>query len=253
MQKNIVLYLVIALVLVLGGFLAYRYTHTGWVAPSPAPSVSASATTTPSAAPSASAQAAKLPTPPSDWDAFSVKDSTLDSSYISGVRADFDARVALLRKEPDSFNDWLSLGNDKKMVGDYSGAKDIYVYSGILRPLNSISFANLGDLEMNFLHDNSAAEAAYLTAVKNAGSDDPSPIRNLIGLYHALGKSDQEKSTIEEAITLFPKDDSFLVLMARWYESQNNKALAIVYLQKAVQLNPQNTAAQQELDSLQGK
>ncbi len=255
MKKNFIIYSIAVLAVLFVatlGFLIYRYKNLDVFS---APEISL--------IPEGSLAVSPLPSlivsggpisdtnPPLKWNEFIVKDKTLSEDYILRIKKDFDDRVTALQKDKTLFNHWIVLGNDKKFVGDYEGAKDIYVFVGQLRPLNSLSFENLGDLYMNFLKDYPNAEIAFKRAVVNVGTENSSYIRNLINLYHFWNKSDLEKQTILEAISKFPQETSFLVLLSRWYSEAGDKANAIIYMQKALNLDPQNQAIQQELANLQ--
>jgi tetratricopeptide (TPR) repeat protein len=260
MKKNFITYIILIALLILFvvvvGFLIYKYKNLGTF---PAPKISLipansnSSTVSPSPSLSMSGDQSSNMKPPLKWEEFIVKDRTLSQDYVLKIKKDFDSRAAALKKDPTLFNDWVALGNDKKLAGDYEGAKDIYIFAGQIRPLNSLSFGNLGDLYMNFLKDYPNAEIAFKRAVVNAGTENSSYIRNLIDLYHFWGKSDLEKQTILEAISKFPNEAQFLVLMSRWYSGVGDKANAIIYMQKALDLDPQNQAIQRELSDLESK
>ena len=253
MKKNFITYIILLIsifFIVIVGFLVYKYKNLDVFS---VPEISVSPTnslvvSSPSSLVSGS-QDLNIK-PPLEWDEFTVKDKTLSQDYVLKIKKDFDSRVLTLKKDHTLFNDWLVLGNDKKFIGDYYGARDIYIFAGKTRPLNSLSFGNLGDLYMNFLKDYPNAEIAFKRAVVNAGTDNFSYIRNLIDLYKFWNKRDLEKQTILEAISKFTKEHPFLVLMSRWYLQAGDKPNAIVYMQKALDLDPQNTAIQMELENL---
>lgn len=250
MKKNFIIYIILALFVLLIGFFVYKYKNLD-VFSLPNASISPAVSLTSIVSPSSVSSSAQLNAePPLEWDKFLIKDKTLSEDYILRIKKDFDGRVAVLQKNKTLFNDWVALGNDKKQAGDYYGARDIYIFAGQIRPLNSLSFGNLGDLYMNFLKDYPSAEIAFKRAVANVGTDDSSYIRNLIELYRFWGKSNLEKQTILEAISKFPEEYSFLVLMSRWYLQAGDKTSAIVYMQKALDLDSQNQAIQQELENL---
>jgi len=254
MKKNFTTYIILTIVIifvVVVGFLVYKYKNLGvFSAPETSTSPTSSLDVSPVPSLSMSDNQDLNISPPLKWDEFVVKDKALSEDYILRIKKDFDNRVTVLQKDKNLFNDWLALGNDKKLIGDYIGARDVYIFAGQIRPLNSLSFGNLGDLYMNFLKDYPSAEIAFKRAVVNVGTEDSSYIRNLIGLYSFWGKSNLEKQTILEAIYKFPKEHPFLVLMSRWYLQAGDKISAIVYMQKALDLDPQNQAIQQELENL---
>ncbi len=253
MKKNFIIYIILALFVLLIGFFVYKYKNLDVFSlpnASISPVASLTSTVSPSFSSPVSGSTQLNAEPPLEWDKFLIKDKTLSEDYVLRIKKDFDGRVVVLQKNKTLFNDWVALGNDKKQVGDYYGARDIYIFAGQIRPLNSLSFGNLGDLYMNFLKDYPSAEIAFKRAVVNVGNENSSYIRNLIDLYNFWGKKDLEKQTILEAISKFPKEPPFLVLMSRWYLQAGDKTNAIVYMQKALDLDPQNQAIQRELENL---
>ena len=57
---------------------------------------------------------------------------------------------------------WLVLGVYRKMIGDYESAKEVWEYASAIRPQNSVSFNNLGELYAYYLKDNAKAEKIIL-------------------------------------------------------------------------------------------
>ena len=58
-----------------------------------------------------------------------------------------------LKKDSDNLENWLVLGVYRKIIGDYEGAK-VWEYAGAVRPQNSVSFNNLGELYAYYLKNN---------------------------------------------------------------------------------------------------
>lgn len=72
-----------------------------------------------------------------------------------------------LKKDSALLNEWLNLGINLKVAGDYEFAKEVWEYANILNPENSVSFLNLGDLYGYYLKDLVKAERNYRKAVDN--------------------------------------------------------------------------------------
>lgn len=120
--------------------------------------------------------------------------------YISKINTTIDA----IKENADIIDNWLVLGVYLKAVGDYSAAEEMWQYAGILRPLNSTSFSNLGNLYTYELKDYQKAEANFRKALAN----DPSKIyiyRNFYELYKYGMKDDAKaKVILEEGIASNP-------------------------------------------------
>lgn len=109
-----------------------------------------------------------------------------------------------LKKNSDNLENWLVLGVYRKIIGDYEGAKEAWEYASAIRPQNSVSFNNLGELYAYYLKDNKKAEENYANAIEN----DPSAIyiyRNLFDFYRYIAKDTAKaRAVLEKGITANP-------------------------------------------------
>ncbi len=96
-----------------------------------------------------------------------VFSANLSSSQRTLIAKKIAEISAILRENSDAFNSWVDLGIERKTTGDYEGARDAWEYASAIRPHNSLSFGNLGDLYGYYLRDPQKAEQRFLTAVKN--------------------------------------------------------------------------------------
>lgn len=74
---------------------------------------------------------------------------------------------ALLKENPDQFNEWIELGQLRKLIEDYEGAILAWDYAGLVIPTNAISYANIGDIYGYYLKDNEKAEENFAKAIEN--------------------------------------------------------------------------------------
>lgn len=115
-----------------------------------------------------------------------------------------------LKKDSDNLENWLVLGVYRKTIGDLAGAKDIWEYAGAIRPQNSVSFNNLGELYAYYLKDSQKAEENYAKAIEN----DPSAIyiyRNFFDFYRYVAKdSAKARALLEKGIAANPSTSSDL-------------------------------------------
>jgi len=109
-----------------------------------------------------------------------------------------------LLNDPENFIAWVDLGIIKKGVNDYQGAEEAWLHLGEIRPKNSTSFGNLGDLYDHFLKDYPKSEWAYKKAIENSMAEPQNAnyYEGLFKLYyfHYLEKKDLAKPTLEEAL-----------------------------------------------------
>jgi len=115
-----------------------------------------------------------------------------------------------LKKDNDNLENWLVLGVYRKTIGDYEGAKEVWEYASAIRPQNSISFNNLGELYAYQLKDNVKAEENYKKAIEN----DPSAIyiyRNFFDFYRYFAKDTAKaRAILEQGIAANPSTSSDL-------------------------------------------
>lgn len=81
-----------------------------------------------------------------------------------------DELVQRLKDDPTSLEDWLYLGLNRKMIGDYEGAKEAWEYAKLVSPDNFVVRGNLGDLYAYYLKDNEKAELNYKEALERGPS-----------------------------------------------------------------------------------
>ncbi len=94
--------------------------------------------------------------------------ASLSADAQALMREQITTIEADLKKDPSVLNDWLQLGVDRKIIGDYQGAVLDWNFAGRLTPSDGVSFENLANLYGYYLKDNTKAEANYAQAIKVA-------------------------------------------------------------------------------------
>lgn len=110
--------------------------------------------------------AADAPKAP-DYHAPLVFSSSVPADEEASISATFAQAQATIAKTPQDFNAWIALGAARKQAGDYVGAEADWQYVSALYPTNVVSYANLGDLYQNYLHEYAKAVAAYKQQIVN--------------------------------------------------------------------------------------
>jgi cytochrome c-type biogenesis protein CcmH/NrfG len=182
--------LIVAILVILVGAYAYIHTNT-------APT---SETNT----------AAQLPEPP-----HITPDNVVFPDGVSqSKRESINALIATLQEDPNKFNEWIQLGLELKAIDDYAQARDVWEYASAIRPKNSISFIDLGDLYAYYLHDNTLAEKNFLTAIKN----DPTQTSYYFktsDFYKNILKDDQKAvAIVKQGVTANPEDTDLQALLS---------------------------------------
>lgn len=229
---RIAITIVLAFVILAGGFLVLRKVPSAQtpvpVATSTVSSTTATFTTNPSAGRNApiinqpaggttvhlSATSVRAP----DFRKPLIYPTSMSAETQAAINSHFTADVAALSKDPRDINAWSDLGVLRKMVQDYQGSADIWRYLIQIYPQNTGPLSSLGDIEANYLHDYPLAEAAYLrvVALEPTSAD---PYRELFLLYSGPYKKSPTaaEDILKQGIAASPKAYDLQVLLARFY------------------------------------
>ena len=162
-------------------------------------------------------QAQKISVPAPSLDRPLPDTSTIDPATVSQIKASIEISIANLKKNQNSFQDWINLGFGRKTLGDYTGAALAWEYVSLLYPQNSLSFGNLGDLYENFLVNLAKAETEYQMAIQNS-PQNIDYYRNLYTLYISEKKYTQAHAVLQNGLTKNP-NSSDLKMMLDQYNS----------------------------------
>ncbi len=188
-----------------------------------------------------------------DYLQFNIVRIDLDESQIAEYKKEFEVVKASLEQREDQLEGWLWLGSLKKRVGDYQGAEEAWIKAGEIRPLNSPSFGNLADLYSNFTKEYDKVEAVSRKAIENSLGEDKNVYfyRNFYDFYrYYLQDNEKAAAILLEAIQNNPQSGELLIVSAQFYRDTGDKQKAVDYYEQALELNPDNEAAAQELAEL---
>ena len=158
----------------------------------------------------------------------------------------------IVKENPDFLTGWLEVGLLKKIIGDYEGARDAWEYAGIIRPGNSVSFANLGELYWRYLPNYVKSEANFKTSIKNK-PDDPSVYVSLSDLYFYSYAEKQHLAddTLLEGIKANPNDTNLIRSLATLYERQKEYIKAKEWWTKLLEKEPSDTEVAAHIKELE--
>jgi tetratricopeptide (TPR) repeat protein len=153
--------------------------------------------------------------------------SSVSADVCANLKIKAAADAAVLAKDPTDSMAWINLGTVRKIAGDYIGAETAWKYVSTVYPKNSISYANLGDLYMNFLHKYPEAEVNYLRQIANKPGD-LNAYETLFTLYTTLylQNTASAENILKKGITTNPTATNLQVLLARYYKSHGRIAEA---------------------------
>lgn len=182
-----------------------------------------------------------------------MENPKLTAEQQQQAKTEFDGSLAALRANPDDFNAWMTLGNAKLAVNDYAGAVAVFEHAGKIRPLNSVSFNNLGHIYTTFLKRNDAAVAAYQRAIVNS-ADEPLNefyVRNLGDLQDlTMGDPAAALVTFEDGLRRLPQSQQLLARAAEVAAKLGDGRKATGYYTRLLAIDPDNAAAKDELAKL---
>ena len=119
---------------------------------------------------------------------------------------DINKTISELKKNPDSFDNWTSLGSFRKMIGDYDGTIEAWKNAEILQPNNPLTESNLGNLLGYYMKDPVNAEKHYLKSVE-LGPKDGFWYYQTFLFYKEVMKDDvKAKNIIEKGVKNCPND-----------------------------------------------
>jgi len=172
-----------------------------------------------------------------DYKASIAYSASINVDARTAIESQFMQTKSAIAKDLLDFDAWIRLGSLHKMGGDYGGAAKIWEYASLRWPTNVVSFANLGDLYQNFIHDYVKAESNWLQEVKN-NAPYADAYRNLFTLYTTTtyhSSATAAEDILKKGIAASPKSVDLQVLLARYYKSLGRTADAKAMYEVSIQ------------------
>jgi tetratricopeptide (TPR) repeat protein len=159
-----------------------------------------------------------------------------------------------VKEQPRFFNGWIQIGVLKKVIGDFEGARDAWEYAGIIEPLNSLSFANLGELYWRYLHKYEKSEENFRIAIKHKPGD-PFIYISLSELYSYSykEKDDLADDVLIDGLDAIPGDINLMKSLAYLYERQEKYAESLEWWERVLEKDPDNISVAETIESLNEK
>lgn len=164
------------------------------------------------------------------------------------------AQIAgIVKSTPSFFEGWINLGIYKKVIGDFAGARDAWEYASLIEPLNSSSFANLGELYWRYIHDYPKSETNFRTSLKH--KPDPLVYVSLAELYHYSFKEkyDLADDVLLEGLKIDPNSETLLRRLAYLYEQREEYKEALKWWDEVRQDVPDDKVVLEKIEQLKKK
>lgn len=269
MSKNIIIAIIVAVIIVFvvglsGGIDKLAALRFGNTEVTPSPEISPSPLPSPadSLLPSFSPKPVATPQKPAVYNGRPVEEVRPNSEDVKLFSESQKQEIyrslqnygKSVRENPDFFAGWLQLGLLKKVIGDFEGARDAWEYAGVIRPLNDVSFANLGELYWRYLHLYPQSETNFKISIKN----NPNNVGTYVSLSDLYYYSLKEKQGLADDILLQgiavnPQSVDLPKALARLYERKGQYASALEWWNKVLAAEPENKEVASVIDSLKKK
>ncbi|MEI6296797.1 MAG: hypothetical protein WCO84_04105 [bacterium] len=127
--------------------------------------------------------------------------------FDSKIEADINKVIALLKKNPSSFDNWIQLGVYRKSIDDYEGAKEAWEYASLLSPTDPLPYSNLGNLYGYYLKDNARAEVNYMLSIKNGMNNGFWYYQTYLFYKEVIKDIVKAKNILEDGVKNNPSDE----------------------------------------------
>lgn len=183
-----------------------------------------------------------------------VYDAKLTPAQAQTISQSFHAAAVAIQADPNSFNDWITIGILKKQVNDFDGARVVWEKMAVIRPSSSLPVLNLANLYADFLNDPAKAESYYLMALKNS-PDNIQIYTNLADLYKnkLKNKSDKVELLILEGLKNTDNNPSLLAYAGGYFKEIKDYPKALHYFELLYEQKPDDSTIKDEITGLKAK
>jgi tetratricopeptide (TPR) repeat protein len=173
---------------------------------------------------------------------------------LQKIYSTIGTHASAVKEQPRFFNGWIQIGVLKKVIGDFQGARDAWEYAGVIEPLNSLSFANLGELYWRYLHEYERSEQSFRTAIKHK-PEDPLIYISLSELYSYSYKEKENLAdeVLFEGLSVIPDDVNLMKSLAYLYERQKKYVDSLEWWEKVLEREPNNVSVAETIKTLKEK
>ncbi|TSC68885.1 MAG: hypothetical protein G01um101456_441 [Parcubacteria group bacterium Gr01-1014_56] len=199
-QRNALVGVGIATLLVAGGYVYLQKTSTG----APTGDTGVPTTTVNGVSGTGGYTVEPVGTTPPLLKAISITASLPEDAKVT-LRSMIEEQYAILRKEPTRVDIWLQLGVNRKIGGDFEGAIEAWEYVAQVAPkeVSATAHGNLGDLYMYFIKDYAKADTRFTQAV----TLNPKVIDYYRALFYLYRDIYKDKSKAQAILTLGLKNN----------------------------------------------
>jgi tetratricopeptide (TPR) repeat protein len=189
---------------------------------------------------------------------FKALDKDLDPDSVDRYYEDFTVNknffLENLANPALAFQSLNKMALYKKLVADYWGAEEIWLYTADLEPNSYLINGNLANIYHYSLPDYPKAETYYLKAlgVENIASGNHYTYFSDLYTLYRFQMDDQVKTIaiLERGMSELPEDINIVLLTAKYYKDTDNTEQARYYYNEALKINPNSVVAKDGLKNL---
>lgn len=148
---------------------------------------------------------------------------------------------------------WLELGAYRKIIGDYEGAIQAWLFLSEIRPNAFVPLHNIGDIYAFTLKNYNKGEQ-YLLGSLELNEGNIQGYTALASLYNNVpefGKRDKVDDILFRGLKVDGNNLMLLTTLASYYRDIGARELARVYFKKALAVSPDNASILSEITALQ--
>ncbi len=186
---------------------------------------------------------------------FEVKDDKITQDIQDKYFVTFDAAskfFAANQNSLEAYDALLKMGLIKQLIGDYTGAEQIFMYAYKLEPNSYILNGNIAHLNLYYLKNYPKAEEFYRKAVTTAKTGNLySYYTEMYDLYHDGFKDPEKtKALLTEATTVITDSSQLNQIAGQYYRSIGDLVTARSYFEQALRINPNDEVSKRALENL---
>ena len=168
------------------------------------------------------------------------------------IRSNIATLTAQLKTDPNSFQAWMDLAVQYKIIEDLEGAREIWEFLNKAAPENTVSRVNLGNLYHYELKDFEKSEKNFKEAI-GINEEIPEAHLGLFELYRYSYKTNTNlaEMTLIDAMTALPKNLTIRLTLAAHYHGtgRNAESKALYEETRTLAEGQRNTTVVAQIDA----
>ncbi len=179
----------------------------------------------------------------------------LSPSVEKSARDKITEVVNMIQDNYDYDSPWLELAGYRKLIGDYEGAIQAWLFLSEIRPNSFVPLHNIGELYAFTLRNPFKGEQYLLGSLEVSQSNTQGylALANLYGSAKELGKQDQVDDILIGGLAANPTDTLLMTTLAAYYRDKGERDLALSYYRRALELFPDSASLKQEIAALEAR